>query len=304
MVRSEAFFYSRGIRCAAWVYRSSAPLPATVPVIVMAHGFGCVRALRLPAYAQRFAAAGYVVVVFDYRYFGDSDGHPRQLLDIGAQLDDWRAAIGWARTLAGVDPQRVIAWGTSLSGGHVLTLAGTGAPLTAIIAQVPHVDGFAAARGSGVGHAARLIPAALEDTWRALLHRAPRYLNSIGAPGTRAIMATPDAWAGLERMAAADGVRLTDFPITVAARIVLTIGLYSPIRHVAAVRCPALIQIVDDDALTPSGPAQKAARLIARATLKTYPGRHFDVYVEPLFTTVIADQLEFLRTVAPVARSS
>ena len=219
-------------------------------------------------------------------------------------IDDWRAAIGWARTLEGVDPQRVIGWGTSLSGGHVLTLAGTGAPLTAIIAQVPHVDGLAAARGSGVRHAARLIPAALEDTWRALLHRAPRYLNSIGAPGARAIMATPDAWAGLERMAAADGVRLTDFPVTVAARIVLTIGLYSPIRHAAAVRCPALIQIVDDDALTPSDPARKAARLIPRATLKTYPGRHFDVYVEPLFTTVIADQLEFLRTVAPVARSS
>lgn len=302
MVRLEGFFYSRGIRCAAWVYRPSVPSSVSVPVIVMAHGFGCVRALRLPAYAQRYAAAGYVVVVFDYRYFGDSDGQPRQLLDIEAQLDDWRAAIGWARTLEGVDPQRVIGWGTSLSGGHVLTLAGTGAPLTAIIAQVPHIDGFAAARGASVWHAARLIPAALDDTWRAVFHRTPRYLNSIGAPGTYSIMATPDAWAGLERMAVADGLTLANFPITVAARIVLKIGLYSPICHAAAVRCPALIQIVDDDALTPSGPARKADRLMPRATLKTYPGQHFDVYVEPLFTTVIADQLEFLRAVAPVTR--
>jgi fermentation-respiration switch protein FrsA (DUF1100 family) len=279
------------------------PSSANLPVIVMAHGFGCVRALRLPTYAQRFAAAGYVVVVFDYRYFGDSDGQPRQLLDIPAQLDDWRAAIGWARTLEGVDPQRVVAWGTSLSGGHVITLAGTGTPLTAIIAQGPHVDGFAATRAAGMRHAARLLPAALEDSWRALVHRAPRYLDSIGAPGTCSIMATPDGWASLERMAVADGLTLEDFKISVAARIVLRVGLYSPIRHAAAVRCPALIQIVDDDALTPTREARKAAHRMPRAMLKTYPGQHFDIYVEPLFTTVIADQLEFLRAVAPVTRS-
>lgn len=300
MVRAESFFSSRGIRCAAWVYRPAELASSTVPVIVMAHGFGCVRALRLPAYAQRFAAAGYVVVVFDYRYFGDSDGRPRQLLDIAAQLDDWRAAIAWARTLDGVDPQRVVGWGTSLSGGHVITLAGTGVPLTAIIAQVPHVDGFAAAHAADLRHAARLLPAAFDDTWRALLRRTPRYLDSIGAPGTRSIMATPDAMAALERMAAADGLTLEDFPITVAARIVLRIGLYSPIRHAADVMCPALIQVVDDDALTPTRQARKTAQRMPRATLKSYPGHHFDVYVEPLFTTVIADQIAFLRTEAPV----
>ena len=299
-VREESSFLSHGIRCAAWVYRPTAPPSSDLPVIVMAHGFGCIRALRLPAYAQRFAAAGYVVVVFDYRYFGDSDGRPRQLLDIAAQLDDWRAAIGWARTLEGVDPARVIGWGTSLSGGHVITLAATGAPLTAIIAQVPHVDGFAAARTAGMRHAAGLLPAALADTWRALLHRTPRYLNSIGAPGTRSIMATPDAWAALGRMAASDGLTLEDFPITVAARIVFRIGLYSPIRHAAAVRCPALIQVASDDDLTPTRQAREAASRMPRATLKTYPGRHFDVYIEPLFTSVVADQLEFLRAVAPV----
>ena len=39
-----------------------------------------------------------------------------------------------------------------------------------------------------------------------------------------------------------------------------------------------------------------------KATLKSYPGQHFDVYVEPLFDTVIADQLHFLRVVAPLMR--
>jgi uncharacterized protein len=299
-ILSEDAFSSHGIPCAASVYRPSAPAAENVPVIVMAHGFGCVRTLRLPAYAERFAAAGYVVVVFDYRYFGDSAGRPRQLLDVAAQLDDWRAAIGWARTLDGVDPQRIVGWGTSLAGGHVITLAGTGTPLTAIIAQVPHVNGFAAVRATGAQQAARLLPAALDDTWRALLHRTPRYLDSVGAPGTCSIMATPDARPALERMAAADGLALDDLPITVAARIVLRIGLYSPIRHAAAVTCPALIQVTSEDAVTPTTETRKAASRMPQATLKSYPGHHFDVYVEPLFDTVVADQLEFLRSVAPV----
>ena len=33
----------------------------------MAHGFAAIRALRLAAYAERFAEAGYAVMVFDYR---------------------------------------------------------------------------------------------------------------------------------------------------------------------------------------------------------------------------------------------
>lgn len=298
--QSEAAFDSHGTRCAASVYRPANPPSAAVPVIVMAHGFGCVRSLRLPAYAERFAAAGYVVAVFDYRYFGDSAGHPRQLLDVGAQLDDWRAAIAWARTLPGVDSRRVVGWGTSLSGGHVITIAATGTPLAALIAQVPHVSGLAAVRATGPRQALRLLPAALADTWRALLHRPPRYLDSVGAPGSLSVIATPDALPAVARMAAADGSDPADVPIEVAARIVLRIGLYAPIRHAAEVRCPALIQLVTDDALTPASAARKAAARIPSVQLKVYPGQHFDAYLEPLFDTVVADQLAFLRSAVPI----
>ena len=300
-VRLDAGFFSRGTRCSAWIYRPAAPLQADVPVIVMAHGFGCVRELRLPAYAERFAEAGYIAVVFDYRYFGDSDGQPRQLLDVGAQLADWRAAIAWARTLDGVDPERVVAWGTSFAGGHVITLAGTGTDLAAIIAQVPHVSGLAAVLATGPRQAVRLLPAAVEDTFRAVVHARPRYLDSVGPPGSRSIMATSDAMPAVRRMAAADGMTLEDFPITVAARIVLRIGLYSPARYASKVRCPALIQLASEDTVTPSGAARKAASRMAMAKVKTYVAHHFEVYVEPMFDTVIADQLEFLREAAPVA---
>ena len=103
---SEQTFLSGGTTCAARVYRpASHPSTAddTRPVIVMGHGFGGVRALRLYAYAERFVAAGYLVVVFDYRGFGESEGSPRQLLDVGMQLQDWRAALSFARGLPSAD---------------------------------------------------------------------------------------------------------------------------------------------------------------------------------------------------------
>ena len=103
-------------------------------------------------------------------------------------------------------------------------------------------------------------------------------------------------------LAAADGLALTDIPLTVAARAALRIGTYSPLRHAGAVMCPALIQVTADDALCPTSATRKALSRMADARLESYPGQHFDVYVEPLFDTVVADQIAFLRLVAPVAR--
>ena len=115
-------------------------------------------------------------------------------------------------------------------------------------------------------------------------------------------MVVPDAWQGVAKMAAADGLALTDVPLTVAARVVLRIGMYSPLRHAGAVTCPALIQVAADDALCPASATRKALSRMAKARMESYPGQHFDVYVEPLFDSVVADQIAFLRLVAPVAR--
>lgn len=87
----------------------------------------------------------------------------------------------------------------------------------------------------------------------------------------------------------------------VAARIVLKIGLYSPRRWAAGVRCPALVQIVDDDAITPARIAEATADSMPMSTVRVYPGGHFDPYVEPLFPRIVADQIAFLRHHVPAA---
>ncbi len=297
---SEDTFLSRGVECAVRIYRPAVRGEAPVPVIVMAHGFGAVRALRLYAYAEEFAAVGYAVTVFDYRGFGDSHGMPRQLLNVPMQHQDWRAALAHARTLPGVDPERVVAWGTSFAGGHVISVAGQGEPLAAIIAQVPHVSGPAAVRATGFMPSLRVGFVGARDQISAWLGRGPVYVGSAGRPGEAAVMTSPDAVPGMNKLIAESGLEDGDYPANVAARIVLKIGLYSPKRWARGVTCPALVQIADEDAVTPRGVAEATAARMAAPTVHVYPGGHFDAYVEPLFASVIADQLAFLRKHVPV----
>src|SRR5919201_735763 len=122
--RRDVAFESGGERCAAWLYRPRRDeAGGPVPCVVLAHGWSGIREQRLDAYAERFAAAGMAALVFDYRHFGASGGEPRQLLDIGRQLEDWAAAVAFARGLEGVDRARVALWGTSFGAGHVICLA-------------------------------------------------------------------------------------------------------------------------------------------------------------------------------------
>ncbi len=299
--RTATSFDSHGVSCAATVYRAE-PRPAgPAPVIVMAHGFGSVRALRLYAYAERFAAAGYTVVVFDYRGFGDSEGEPRQLLDISMQHQDWRSALAFARTLEDVDADRVVAWGTSFAGGHVLTLAGQGEPLAAVIAQVPHVSGPAAVRATGLKASARLLPAAVRDQVRAVRRREPVYVDLVGQPGRTAVMTSPDAASALERLTNDSGIERGAYREDVAARIALRIGFYSPGRRASRITCPVLVQIAQHDAITPRAVAEKAAARIPQSTVHVYDCGHFDPYVEPNFGRVIDDQLAFLQAHVPIS---
>jgi uncharacterized protein len=134
--REEIRFRSGGEECAGWFYRPG-DADGNVPCVVLAHGFGALKEGRLDAYAERFAVAGYAALVFDYRNFGESGGEPRQLIDIGAQHEDWRAAVSDARGREGVDADRIALWGTSFSGGHVIATGARDSRVAAVIAQSP-----------------------------------------------------------------------------------------------------------------------------------------------------------------------
>jgi hypothetical protein len=133
--------------CAGWFYVPDATKDGTkLPFIVMAHGFSGVKEQGLGQVAEIFAAAGYAVLVFDYRYFGDSTGEPRQQLFPLDMVDDCRNAITWACAQPDVNTDRIGLWGTSFSGALAVRTATVDPRVRAVAIQVPIVIGPRARR--------------------------------------------------------------------------------------------------------------------------------------------------------------
>src|SRR3954451_23664801 len=140
----DVSFPSHGESCAGWHLGGEGEAFADErgrPCVVMAHGFGLTRDSGLLPSAEAFAEAGLDVLLFDYRCFGDSTGEPRQLADPPRHREGYVAAGGVARGLGGVDPDRIVLWGTSWSGGHVVYVAAYDPRIAAVISQSPDLDG-------------------------------------------------------------------------------------------------------------------------------------------------------------------
>jgi fermentation-respiration switch protein FrsA (DUF1100 family) len=263
------------------------------PCVVIAHGFaGTVDSGLLP-FAERFAAAGLDALAFDYRHFGASEGEPRQLVSVPRQLEDYAAAIGFARELPGVDPERIVVWGSSFSGGHVVAVGAADGRVAAVLSLVPAMDGratlLALLRYAGPGQLLKATVAGLKDLLGARRGAAPVMVPVVGPPGSFAAMSSADAEPGYLAIAG------PSWRNEVPARFGLTAGFYRPGLQAARLPCPILVQIADRDAIAPPSAAQDAAWLATgRAEVRSYPVGHFDVYRGEPFERVIADQLHFL----------
>lgn len=286
--RTDVTFDSWGERCQAWLYEPQGAGPA--PCVVMAHGWSGVREQALDRFAERFASAGLAVLLFDYRHFGASDGQPRQLLDVRRQLADWASAISYARSRPNIDPERLALWGTSFSGGHVLTTAARDRRIAAVVAQAPYVDGLANLPFLGAGHALRLTGEGLKDLVGALRGRPPHMVAAVGAPGECAVMSTADAEPGFRRIDPPG----SHWRNETAARVALTLPLYRPTSRVAAITCPVLYCVCDEDTITPPSAALRAAARTPGAEVRRYPIGHFEIYVGDGFQRAASDQVIFL----------
>lgn len=286
----DVWFPVGGQSCAASLYLPDSEGTHRPPVIVMAHGLGAIRAMGLAAYAEQFTAAGYACLVFDYRHFGDSEGTPRHLLAPRKQLADWAAALSYARGLSAVDGDRIVAWGTSFGGGHVLsTAAGRPPGLVAAIAQCPFTDGLASALAMHKASSAKAILAGARDI---LAHRrGQRHMIATAGPvGSTALMTAPDAEPGYLALVPPD----VDFANEVTARAVFDILRYRPGRQTPRIAVPTLFGVCETDSVAPARPTLRYAANAPRGEIRTYPDGHFVIYRGAPFERVITDQLDFL----------
>lgn len=294
-------FRSAGIRCAATLHvpEGTGPFPA----ILMVHGWGGVQdALTLPFYAP-FNRAGFVVMTFDYAGWGQSDGTPRNVINPWHRERDVESALRHLRDQPQIDARRIVLWGTSFGGGHVVQLAARHPELLGAIAQVPMLDGMAAVKAVPLLRMARFGWSGLTDLLRG---DKPIYLPVVGAEGKWSSMDRDGAALamqnGLQAMADHLGPEAPPYDNRVAARSLLTMGLYRPFRRLRDVMVPLLIVGATRDTVAPFVERRIRALNNPRIRLETLDANHFDPYFEPAFSTNLGYQLDFLNTLVKAKR--
>ncbi|WP_249645595.1 alpha/beta hydrolase [Nocardia sputi] len=289
-MRTKVSFTAAGVRCAGYLYLPADTGPA--PCVVLCHGFSGTMD-RLFDYAECFAAEGFAALVFDYRGFGESDGEPRQLPDIGGQLADIRAAVACARAHERVDPGRVLLWGNSLGGAHAITVAASDSRIAAVVAQIPF-NGFPKkVEGRSTADTLSLLGAIVWDALRGKLGLRPYYIPMVGRPGELAVTATPEADQHIRTLT---GGRETLWRNSIAPRGLLGMMRYRPAEAAAGLACPLLVCVAAEDQETPLNITRELADRAPRGELRVYPGTHFSFYTDPsLRSRVVADQIDFYR---------
>jgi dienelactone hydrolase len=260
--REDLTFRSENCRCAAFFYRPDGTAPDNgFPCVVMAIGLDGRHHPGIDRFARRFATAGFAVLAFDYRHYGESEGEPRRLLRIDRQQADWRAALGWVREQPDIDAGRLALWGSSLSGGHVLGVAQTERDVAAVIAQVPFTDGLAQhlrhERRTRLGRRARLTRSGLRD-------RVAELRSSM-------------AWS--------------------VARNEVALACYRPGHGTDRIECPVLYCLADEDSVMPAAAVRRAAWRTPDSTVLLYHADHFGLYDGPTFERAGRDQIDFLQGV-------
>lgn len=297
-MRQTVEFDSQGTSCEAWFYPAADDAGTVLasaagrPVVVMAHGLGGTKDSGLEPFAQRLAAVGLPVFAFDYRGFGGSSGTPRQCVSMSGQIDDYRAAMAAAAAQPGVDPNRLVLWGVSLSGGHVLSAGAGRGDVAAIVSITPMVNGFAAARMALRHHKpssiARSSTAGVASSFSKLIGKDPVLMPVVGRPGEVAALSLDGYYE--DYLAIAGPTWRNEIDASLGSQL----GAYRADRSAAQIACPTLVQIADFDRGAPPQAAAKAA-FKARAEVRHYPCDHFGVYSgQDFFEPVVAHQTAFL----------
>ena len=255
----QVTFTSEGVELDGWHFTGAGDAfdgPHGRPVVVMAHGLGGTKDSGLEPFATGLAEAGLDVLAFDYRGFGASAGTPRQ------RVSAWPArsrttAPPWLRPprLPGVDPRRLVLWGVSLAGGHVLAAAAGRDDVAAVVSLTPLVDGLAAARLAMKHHSPRALlrstAAGLRSRVSSLRGREPVMMPVVARPGE--VGALTLAGPREDYLAIAGPTWRNEIDASVG----LELGSHRPARHAKSAALPGAGA---DRRLRPQRPAARRAK--------------------------------------------
>jgi dipeptidyl aminopeptidase/acylaminoacyl peptidase len=294
MPNQTVSFYSEGTRLSGDLF-----LPDGLAAdeqragIVLCHGYTGVRNLYLPDTAKALAEAGYVVLTFDYKGWGDSDGPKSRLSPYGRVIDS-QAAVTFLGTQPNVDAGRLGIYGTSYGGATVVWTAAIDPRVKVVVSVV------------GIGHGRRWMRSVRRpDEFADLLARSEtdrirRVMTGESEFADRNTVLLPDRQSADLAAAARRGNpgAVGEVPLEF---IDDTLGFHPEWIVDKIAPRPVLFITSDDDRLVPPDESES---LYARAgqpkkliVLKGWG--HYEVYAGEAFRQVIEPTLDWYRTHLP-----
>ncbi|TPX64413.1 hypothetical protein CcCBS67573_g08422 [Chytriomyces confervae] len=271
------------------------------PIIVMAPGFGeTVEFGELVAFASRFnLQLGIHVLMFDNRSFGMSEGMPRHIVHTRNQFCDWICAMQFAKSLPFVDSDKIILWGASIAGGHVIELS-TIAPVFLSIAQVPLIN--AMYLGIKSLHESSVLLLSHFKFPAVVGSETPTYVTVKGVLDRHPVIyAEEDVFNGrlIKMTGIGSSKTFTEFN-KVVCRTAFSMSNYNPTKHIHKLKSPLLYQFGQYDQISSS---EKTKAILQRVNLQfmnaiPYSGDHFLGYewnANGQFDAIVHDQLQFIK---------
>lgn len=257
--------------------------------------------LYLP-YHEALTAAGFAVLIFDYRGFGDSGGD-RGTLSPRMQLEDLVNAVTFLRGREDVDADRIGVFGSGgTGGGNAVMLAATDDRVRCAVSQVPVADGADWLRRMRREHEWEEFLARIETD------RARRVATGEGEwvhPREEIMIPTPERRATAVKRDVDDRIP-TSVPLSAAEEILS----YKPVELVHRIAPRALMVVaVDKDVVTPT---DHALALYERAgapkrLILQRKTTHYAAYAQNADVVIPEIVAWFVRHLAPasvIARSS
>ena len=306
--RHPVDFFSEGVRLKGDIFvPDQLPPGERFPGVVLCHGYTGVKELYLPEHAARFADAGYIALIFDYKGWGASDAFPappseanltdaqtasitrgaahyRNRLAPHSRVADVQAAVTILAEHTSVDPDRIALYGTSYGGAICTYTAGIDPRVSCLVTLV------------GVGNGARWMRSVrTEQEWTEAIDEMRRDRSERARTGVSAFRDRYDImYADPESVALAASARdqalaagaVNEIPLsyideTLEFNADLVLDKISP--------RPAMFITSDNDLLVP--PAESVALYEAYSgpkelvMLKGYS--HYAVYLEPALSEVM-----------------
>jgi dipeptidyl aminopeptidase/acylaminoacyl peptidase len=236
-------FFSEGDRLSA-LWRTPERLTGRCRAIVQGPGWlGLKDAQLYLRYHEALTAAGFGVLIFDYRGFGDSSGDP--ILSPHRQLQDLRNAVTYLETRDDVEADAIGTFGSGgTGGGNAVLLAAADSRVRAAVSQLPVADGADWLHRMRTEHEwIAFLRALAEDRRLRVSTGEGRLVN----PREEIMVPTPERRATRVK-ADVDG-RVPKLVPLAAADGILD---YRPVAAAATVTTPLLVIGVENDTTTPA----------------------------------------------------